>query len=116
MPSQAWLPDRPDILDLLHTRVQDAALLAAGSNVYLYPTDAPGGRRSYAVYKPQREAPLSDFPDGTLYRREYAAYLVSEAMGGAWCHLRLCGARASTAGSACCSYLSSTTRRSITSR
>ena len=27
------------------------------------------------------EAPLWDFPDGTLYRREYAAYVVSEALG-----------------------------------
>jgi len=84
MPSQAWLPDRPDILDLLNTaQVQDAALLAAGSNyVYLLTLTHPDAGEGYAVYKPQRgEAPLSDFPDGTLYRREYAAYLVSEAMG-----------------------------------
>lgn len=34
-----------------------------------------------AVYKPQAgEVPLWDFPDGTLYRREYAAYLVSQAL------------------------------------
>lgn len=35
-----------------------------------------------AVYKPRRgERPLWDFPRGTLYRREVAAYLVSEALG-----------------------------------
>jgi hypothetical protein len=35
-----------------------------------------------AVYKPRRgEAPLWDFPAGTLHRREVAAYEVSEALG-----------------------------------
>ena len=36
----------------------------------------------YAVYKPRRgEIPLYDFPDGTLYKRERAAYLASIAFG-----------------------------------
>jgi hypothetical protein len=35
-----------------------------------------------AIYKPRAgEAPLWDFPSGTLYQREYAAYLVSRALG-----------------------------------
>jgi hypothetical protein len=35
-----------------------------------------------AIYKPRRgERPLWDFPNGTLYRREVAAYRVSEALG-----------------------------------
>jgi hypothetical protein len=35
-----------------------------------------------AVYKPRRgEIPLWDFPDGTLHRREVAAYLVARALG-----------------------------------
>ena len=35
-----------------------------------------------AVHKPRRgEAPLWDFPDGTLHRREVAAYEVSRALG-----------------------------------
>ena len=35
-----------------------------------------------AVYKPRRgEVPLWDFPHGSLYRREYAAWLVSQALG-----------------------------------
>ena len=34
------------------------------------------------VYKPRRgEAPLWDFPDGTLCRREVAAFVLSEALG-----------------------------------
>lgn len=36
----------------------------------------------YAVYKPRRgERPLWDFPTGTLYRREVAAYEVSRFLG-----------------------------------
>lgn len=35
-----------------------------------------------AVYKPARgERPLWDFPDGTLYKREVAAYIVCESLG-----------------------------------
>lgn len=35
-----------------------------------------------AVYKPQRgERPLWDFPDGTLCLREYATFVVSQALG-----------------------------------
>jgi uncharacterized repeat protein (TIGR03843 family) len=84
MPSQAWRPDRPDVISLLQeSEVADAALLAAGSNyVYLVELKHPEAGTGYAVYKPQRgEAPLSDFPDGTLYKREHAAYIVSEALG-----------------------------------
>lgn len=34
------------------------------------------------VYKPRKgERPLWDFPDGTLCKREYAAFLVSQALG-----------------------------------
>ena len=41
-----------------------------------------GAPRDIAIYKPrQGEAPLWDFPDGTLYRREYAAYLLSDWLG-----------------------------------
>jgi uncharacterized repeat protein (TIGR03843 family) len=42
---------------------------------------ALGDARALAVYKPERgERPLWDFPPG-LYRRELAAYLLSEALG-----------------------------------
>ncbi len=41
-----------------------------------------GERALHAVYKPTiGERPLDDFPDGTLTRREVAAWLVSEASG-----------------------------------
>ncbi|MDH6195097.1 putative repeat protein (TIGR03843 family) [Mycobacterium frederiksbergense] len=41
-----------------------------------------GDRQVHCVYKPVRgEAPLWDFPDGTLAGREQAAYLVSAALG-----------------------------------
>jgi uncharacterized repeat protein (TIGR03843 family) len=41
-----------------------------------------GELEGLAVYKPVRgERPLWDFPTGTLYRREVAAYLVSEQLG-----------------------------------
>ena len=84
MPRQAWQPDRPGIDDaLLSAEVVEQALLAAGSNyVYLLRLRDAAAGEGYVVYKPQQgEAPLSDFPDGTLYQREYAAYVVSEALG-----------------------------------
>jgi uncharacterized repeat protein (TIGR03843 family) len=41
-----------------------------------------GGRQAHCVYKPiAGEAPLWDFPDGTLAGRELCAYLVSAALG-----------------------------------
>ncbi len=41
-----------------------------------------GERQAHCVYKPIRgEAPLWDFPDGTLAGRERGAYLISEALG-----------------------------------
>jgi hypothetical protein len=40
------------------------------------------GEDTLAVYKPQRgERPLWDFPGGTLYAREVAAYLVAKELG-----------------------------------
>ncbi len=43
----------------------------------------PGARASMlAIYKPaEGESPLWDFPNGTLYRREVAAYLVAKHLG-----------------------------------
>lgn len=41
-----------------------------------------GDRQAHCVYKPVKgEAPLWDFPDGTLAGRERGAYLVSAALG-----------------------------------
>ena len=45
-------------------------------------TLSANGTQLRAIYKPQRgEAPLWDFPSGSLYWREYAAFLASEALG-----------------------------------
>lgn len=84
MPKQPWSADQPDIERILtEARVEESALLASGSNyVFLLEMCHDDAGTGFAVYKPQRgEAPLSDFPDGTLFKREYASYLVSEALG-----------------------------------
>jgi uncharacterized repeat protein (TIGR03843 family) len=52
------------------------------SNATLLARVTHGELEGLAVYKPARgERPLWDFPTGTLYRREVAAYLVSEQLG-----------------------------------
>ena len=68
---------------LRDAEIQRCELLPWGSNyTFLAQLDGGGAGPGLAVYKPQRgEAPLYDFPDGTLYRREYASYVVSEALG-----------------------------------
>jgi hypothetical protein len=81
----SWAPDRPDLLELLSTsRVVACRPIAWGSNGTFLVTlagDEESGE-SHAVYKPRRgETPLWDFPSGSLYRREMATYLVSEALG-----------------------------------
>ncbi len=61
----------------------DYHLAPAGSNYTFYATVSGGIQgKQRVVYKPQSgEAPLWDFPTGTLYLREYATYLLSEALG-----------------------------------
>ncbi len=56
--------------------------LVAASNATFLGTVTLGEASVTCVYKPVRgERPLDDFPDGTLWKREHAAYLVSEATG-----------------------------------
>ena len=53
-----------------------------GSNAVFLTTLDAGGELVQAIYKPRRgEAPLWDFPPGTLYQRERAAYVLSRALG-----------------------------------
>ena len=53
----------------------------ASNGTFLAVVDAAGAEVP-VIYKPQRgERPLWDFPAGTLYRREAAAFVVSEASG-----------------------------------
>ena len=58
-------------------------LLPNSSNyTFLVRASAPDGGEVLAVYKPHRgESPLWDFPEGSLGRREVAAYLVASALG-----------------------------------
>lgn len=81
----SWSADRVDVLQLMaHSRIVECRPIMWGSNgtflITLDGADAAGSSR--AVYKPRRgEAPLWDFPRGTLYRREYATYLVDAELG-----------------------------------
>ncbi|HLZ07005.1 MAG TPA: SCO1664 family protein [Chloroflexota bacterium] len=53
-----------------------------GSNYTFATALRRGDEQRLAVYKPRRgEVPLWDFPEGTLYRREYAAFVVTSALG-----------------------------------
>jgi len=62
--------------------VVDGTLVPWGSNYTYYVTLRHEGLVHRAVYKPRRgEAPLIDFPSGTLYLREYAAYLTCGWLG-----------------------------------
>lgn len=77
-------PDDPAIDDLLATgEVVGVKPIPWGSNYsFVVALAREGQAPALAVYKPRRgEAPLWDFPEGTLYRREYAAYRVSRALG-----------------------------------
>ncbi len=85
LPDTSWDPQRPDITAVLaEARLQDLALIHSASNaVFLLELAHPDAGTGYAIYKPQRgETPLWDFPPD-LYRREYATYLVSRALGWA---------------------------------
>ena len=56
--------------------------LTAASNATFQGSVCQDGESATVVYKPvQGERPLWDFPDGTLAQREFAAYVVSEALG-----------------------------------
>ena len=58
-------------------------LIPWGSN-YTFATllRCEDGEPCMAVYKPRRgEVPLRDFPNGTLYKREVAAFVFSQALG-----------------------------------
>src|SRR5437660_6774520 len=63
-------------------RIKPRGLMPDCSNyTYLAQVCGLDGAQTLAVYKPaQGETPLDDFPDGTLGKREVAAYLVSAAL------------------------------------
>ncbi len=68
---------------LERAKVIGANQVLRGSNyTFLVALDASPGRYLRAIYKPRDgERPLHDYPRGTLYKREYAAFLVARALG-----------------------------------
>lgn len=73
-----------DALTLLQSAEFTASkLIPWGSNYsFAVALETPEGREQLAIYKPREgEAPLYDFPDGTLYLRECAAYAFSRRLG-----------------------------------
>ena len=77
-------PERPQVDALAVLREGDVEVegrMPWSSNGTYIVEVCKDGERMRAVYKPVRgERPLWDFPDG-LYRREVAAYVLSEALG-----------------------------------
>ena len=71
-------------LDVLESaQVVGGRRISWGSNyTFMVHLDAGPGKHLRAIYKPKDgERPLYDFPRGSLYKREYAAYLVGKALG-----------------------------------
>jgi uncharacterized repeat protein (TIGR03843 family) len=80
----AWRPDDAQVLDALRgSEVGGLELLYDSSNyVFLASLAHPDHGDGVGVYKPVAgEAPLSDFPYGSLHRREVAAYELSTLLG-----------------------------------
>jgi hypothetical protein len=82
MSERAPFPDDPFPL-LEQGTIGGIELIPWGSNyTFAALVTAEDGARCYAVYKPRRgEVPLRDFPNGTLYKREVAAYVLSRHLG-----------------------------------
>jgi hypothetical protein len=77
-------PGHQEICALLEAaEVVECKALPWGSNyTFALALAVAEGQHVLTIYKPRRgEIPLWDFPDGTLYRRERAAYLTSLALG-----------------------------------
>jgi hypothetical protein len=83
-PDGNWRWDWPSLTDvLIRADVRGVELLwSAFNQVFVLTLDDAEAGRGVAVYKPRRgEARLAEYPDGTLYRRERAAYVLSGALG-----------------------------------
>ena len=81
--SDAPLSDDDALAFLGEATITASKLIPWGSNYsFAVAAETRDGRERLAIYKPrQGEAPLHDFPDGTLYLRERAAYLLSRRLG-----------------------------------
>ncbi|HET6731965.1 SCO1664 family protein [Mycobacterium sp.] len=79
-PSPSAAPDDSEVLRRGELTV--IGRIRSASNATFLCEANLGERQAHCVYKPiAGEAPLWDFPDGTLAGRERAAYLVSDATG-----------------------------------
>lgn len=75
-------PDEEVLRLLADGDLEILGLLPRASNYTFLAKVSGAGPETLAVYKPQAgETPLWDFPEGTLCRREVAAYLVARALG-----------------------------------
>ncbi|OBB26618.1 phosphatidylinositol kinase [Mycolicibacterium peregrinum] len=75
-------PDPDDSTVLADGELTVIGRIRSASNATFLCEANLGARQVHCVYKPIRgEAPLWDFPDGTLAGREFGAYLVSAALG-----------------------------------
>lgn len=73
-----------DAIDLLlESEITASKLIPWGSNYsFAVALETRDGREHLAVYKPRAgEAPLYDFPEGTLFLREVASYRLSKLLG-----------------------------------
>jgi uncharacterized repeat protein (TIGR03843 family) len=81
------MPDRAATLEILRDGAIEVLgrVIGSSNNALLVTVACPGPEpieELPAIYKPTAgERPLDDFPDGTLTRREVAAWYVSEASG-----------------------------------
>lgn len=75
--------EKVEILKALQSgRMEIEGLLPWSSNYAFLVRACEGNKELRAVYKPSRgERPLWDFPTGTLSSREYATFLISNALG-----------------------------------
>jgi len=93
MATQHWTSKKAGAAQTVVTSEQDTLLILQrgeisaegltryGSNYTFLVKVAYNGDERLAIYKPRDgEAPLWDFPRGTLYKREYAAYLLSRIL------------------------------------
>ncbi|MFV8246469.1 SCO1664 family protein [Mycolicibacterium peregrinum] len=82
IPSPDLDPDPDDDAVLANGELTVIGRIRSASNATFLCEANLGARQVHCVYKPIRgEAPLWDFPDGTLAGRELGAYLVSAALG-----------------------------------
>jgi uncharacterized repeat protein (TIGR03843 family) len=81
----APMSEQADDHELLNRgEIEIQGRIMSASNATFFATATLDGASIECVYKPVAgERPLWDFPDGTLARREVAAYAVSEALGWA---------------------------------